>query len=166
MPTQEIYEYRGNGTALEPVSLRQHQYPRLRITTSMDTNVVELPCFTIVIDGEPVGILNNPAGGAKDSSAERDARAEAKKFWRMLSKCISVRLGIEREKRGKPGNDMGKSAAFFHDHCGDSWAKVAQRLCPNKHQHNSRCRENFDPAASFAINSASWRTRMPGIAFR
>jgi hypothetical protein len=53
-------------------------------------------------------------------------------------------------KRGRPSTkrDAAIQALFLRDWLGLSWPDIAQKVCPDKHEHNVRCQKSLENTTS------------------
>lgn len=101
------------------------------------------PALIISVAGEPISALLNFNLMDDDSPEKQDAQIEAREIWDTIIQRLSLRIGVKRPNRGKPGKDFGFYAAWFHDHVGWSWAKIAKAECKKQHEHKESCERNF-----------------------
>jgi len=143
----DLFEYAGPKEQLQPVTDSQFRYPRvrLRVYVPPDPERQGVPELRISIKGEPVSVLINAAERA--GAPSETMKEEARKMWESLNRSVSVRLGIQQATQGRPSTALGEDAAWLHDHAGLSWAKVAPKLCSQKHQHDSHCTDNYKQQA-------------------
>jgi len=122
--------------------LSQDQEIRLRIEYPYreGSNVPEL---AISLAGKPISALFAFRNIEDDGPEKKAAQIEARRIWETVVKRLTVRLGVKRPNRGKPGKDLGFHAAWFHDHVGCSWAKIAKAECTKQHEHKESCGRNF-----------------------
>lgn len=101
------------------------------------------PKITIQIQGEPVRLF----WGVMDDSIEIQnfgaASPKVVKTWRSLLKWLSLLTGHERPTAGQPTDTIFEHAALWHHLRGLSIRKVAEKLCPLNHKHDSKCVERF-----------------------
>lgn len=132
MPFQDVIRFRDKGGEISV-----HIEPLYREGDSA-------PALIISVAGEPISALLNFNLMDDDSPKKQSAQIEARKIWDTIIKRLSVRIGVKRATRGKPGKDIGYYSAWAHDHAGWSWAKIARAECKQQHEHTAdTCARNY-----------------------
>jgi hypothetical protein len=130
----------------------------IRISCSFRKEKIFLPGLTVKLEGAPICQLMK----AFHSQARTPTvRTDAENLWESISRWVARSSGIKRAKPGRPAMYQGEEAAFLHDPVkGDSWAKVARKLCRLPHQHDHKCAENFRQQAKQYWKSLEKKCRL------
>lgn len=115
----------------------------LEVRYRFSSDTTKLPKLEIEIEGEPVCALANSRFRPADPEIGRELRLKGKKVWDSLCKKLAISLGVLEPKAHRPLENLGKQAAYRHDHCGMSWNETARLICPQRHQHGHKCKENL-----------------------
>jgi hypothetical protein len=144
---EEIFEDPGQGAELQHITAGPIQYPRVKISLKAYNDRTKLPTLTISLRGEPICLLMNPTASSEDLGQKGPDKRDAKRLWDFVSRRISVLLGIEQPTQGRPSTGLGEEAAWLRHHAGLPWPQVARKLCPQQHQHDHHCTENYKQQA-------------------
>ena len=134
---------------------------RVAISFAYDRRKEKLPNLTVKIKGAAVCLLMKASSQHPGAPDQRDSNVEAaQRLLSTISKQLSSFVGVGRLQPGRPRTGLGWQAAFLREHYGFSWPKVARKLCPKNHKHDSSCAGNYRKQAEQYWNTLRKKARI------
>jgi len=101
--------------------------PVVNVIPKYNDDRTKRPALSVKIEGAPVCFLMK-AYGRNKVDATNTQESDAETLWKALQHWLAVALGFKKPTGGAPALGKGPKAAWLHEHLGETWTRVAQRL--------------------------------------